>query len=133
MIDDLLKNKLLDKYPWIFDNCIDHLIPETWHEIVISLTERIREIYEFHGIPFYKNNFGFSQIKEKFGLLRIYLHIEENIEKSIIKLVYEEVHKAELESSKICVACGSKEDLIYPKKYFYDILCKDCNSKKGEK
>jgi hypothetical protein len=64
----------------------------------------------------------FAQVKEKFGLLRVYLH-EGN------KELRQKISKLESESGKICEECGSKEDVKTEGSYWIKTHCINCRNK----
>jgi len=67
---------------------------EGWNDLLYEMCSKIAKIDK-------KKLFRFSQIKEKFGLARIY---HNNINRKIDKLVYSYENK----SGKICEICGEK-------------------------
>ncbi len=89
-----------------------------WLDIIDRLCSQIQNYID-------KNNLEqveFTQIKEKFGLLRIYSwNADDNIDKMI--------EEAELESSKTCEECGTAENVTTEGGYILT-LCDRCRSKR---
>ena len=86
----------MDRYDEI-ENKYDFLdcpleIPEGWFDLVDEMLGEIQTL----GLP--KDQFGFLQIKEKYGQLRVYWYGDERIEEIVDK--YEELSK------DICCHCG---------------------------
>ena len=79
-------------------------------------------------ISYNKNNnekIYITQIKEKFGGLRVYTtSAPDYIDNLIIE--------AERESYKICENCGTRENVITDTKGWIKTLCNDCRNRKNE-
>lgn len=93
-------------------------VGEGWHNLIHELCVAIK-----HSLK-PGEDFKFDQIKEKFGLLRIYASGGN-------KEVYQLLGAAQDESANICEFCGSKED-ITTEGSWVQTLCKICRSKPRE-
>lgn len=83
-----------------------------WKKILIDLLTAIRE-KEI-------SDFTFVQIKEKFGLLRIYYDGPPNQELDIL------IQNAEFSSASICEACGEPNSVRSTVKGWIKTLCSKC-------
>lgn len=72
----------------------------------------------------------FSQIKEKFARLRIYVGGTFSTEQA--KLIYSEIEDIADESEKICEYCGTKENVTKtaPNRVWLHTICSSCIEKK---
>ena len=95
-----------------------------WGDILCSAFKQIAEVYENAGADF--SEFSVSQIKEKFGALRIYTGA---LDVAVADQVYKIIDEAETESCRTCEWCGK------PGKArgggWIKTLCDDCNQKGG--
>lgn len=66
-----------------------------------------------------KKDFCFLQIKEKFGLARIYARGTDQAISDII-------HQSELHSAKVCEECGTQEDNVTTQGGWIRTLCDPC-------
>lgn len=81
-------------------------VGDGWYNLLYELFEKIeREIDK--GEAFH----GFTQIKEKFGLLRIYCIASDSI--------YDLITKYEQKSAYICEDCGKKGKLRWPTGWYF--------------
>lgn len=90
-------------------------IDDGWYQLLFDLCiqiERTNPPLDFH----------FSQIKEKFGTLRIYF---ENGNKEISNLI----DQAEEKSALVCERCGTKDNVTSEGNWILT-LCKECRGKK---
>lgn len=112
--------ELLEKYPQIFNPkpyCIGYEIEEHWIPIIDKMCQEMMDYYEKNpDVPIQRC----VQMKEKFGTLRFYLEAYTK-ELDII------INKAEKSTSKICLKCGSKDD-VKPTKGWIKYLCKECTN-----
>ena len=92
-------NELPKKYPSLFKNDSFHFeCGNGWYELLDVLCKRI-EHWECRGsIP--RTDFEFTQIKEKFGALRIYCNYADD-------LIYGLIDMTEAMSTRICEECGN--------------------------
>lgn len=95
-----------------------------WLEILVSLCENIEEECEKDAEA--KKNFKFSQIKEKFGTLRVYT-------RGGNKAIYDLILDAEKESAKVCEYCGIRDETIATKGTIGQFgwirtLCQNCRA-----
>ena len=121
----------MDKYAHLFEEYPDFFVEnwndpaiscmawgfavgDGWHDIVEQLLKDIKVIVDRDGL-----NFKLDQVKEKFGILRIY-----------VSGANEEIHKlinqAEAESSKVCESCGSTEFVGRNDGGWIKTLCRKC-------
>jgi len=108
MIEEWEK-KLLEEFPTFFRDhggdprvtCMAFgvCVEEGWFPILFLLCEKIREEAGKDSTV----DFKFLQIKEKFGLLRIY-------GSGGNQAIYGLIDKAETDSSQVCERCGSTDD-----------------------
>ena len=93
-----------------------------WGNILRNAFKQIAEAFDKAGADF--SEFSVSQIKEKFGALRIYVGA---LDTDIADQVYKIIDDAEVESERTCEWCGS------PGKArgggWIKTLCEDCNKK----
>lgn len=98
---------------------------EGWYDLLFEAGERIESICDFYNI---KNTFKATQVKEKFGSLRIYYE-EENIPSFISKQVSKIIEDIEIRSINICEICGKEGNVEIIKKYS-QVRCKNHSGKK---
>lgn len=94
-----------------------------WDDIIKPVLKKIEEYNNKH-----EEKIEVLQIKEKFGLLRIYLSFyPENFE--------EVCADAENESSQTCEFCGTKQNVYTNdmKEGWMKTLCVDCRKERNEK
>lgn len=131
-MDDQLQSELYDKYPEMFSNktkpitesCMAFGIEcgSGWYDIINKLCYRIKNHEEHLKIKeIYFEPVKFDQIKEKFGLLRIYFSGGDNYIKGLVNM-------AEDISETICENCGNKGKPN--EKGWIATLCENCRSKK---
>lgn len=124
-----LQDKLYLDFPQLFQNTKLSMqescmyfgcdIGDGWYDIMYRLCQRIMTI------PDLPENIAFDQVKEKFGLIRIYTNFAN-------KLVDREISIAEVESSKTCECCGTTENVSCTNSGWIKVLCADCH-KTGKK
>ena len=78
----------------------------------------------------YKIKIIADQVKEKFGGLRFYIHIDGDTHQSVYNKVDELIKEAEEKSFKICEICGEKGK--QRGKQWVRTLCDKCNKPKIE-
>ena len=93
-----------------------------WSDILANAFKRIAVAFDKAGADF--SEFSVSQIKEKFGALRIYVGA---LDADIADKVYKIIDDAEVESERTCEWCGS------PGKArgggWIKTLCDNCNKR----
>lgn len=89
-----------------------------WWPLVEPIYNRIHELNNQGA------NIEISQIKERFGMLCIYVH---NAPGEIIDMIRE----AEAKSVNICERCGKPASRIKSKSSWIYTLCSDCLQEKG--
>ena len=120
--------ELYKRYPKLFNQhnksmqetcmCWGIAVGVGWFSIIELLCAAIQNYIDSHKI----NQIEFTQIKEKFGILRIYTNYHED---SIQKLI----NMTEILSEKICENCGSVINVTTKGAYILT-LCKNCRDKK---
>jgi hypothetical protein len=123
-----LQNKLFLEFPSFFadkdkgpmETCMCWGIEcgDGWFDILYEMCLEIRDANP-------SEDFKFTQIKEKFGTLRIY-------EQGATEEVYNIITKAEDKSASTCEDCGSKEATTRGK-YWVSTLCNSCRDKQEKK
>ena len=105
----------MKKYPLLFSN-LNYGIEcnNGWHDLLNDLCEQIVKLNP-------PEDFCFVQIKQKFGLLRIYV---DNSNEEINNLI----NAVELKSAKICEHCGSDQHVTSEGSWI-KTLCHDCRGK----
>ena len=123
---------LLDKFDYMFrerhlpmsQTCMCWLFEcgDGWFDLIYKLCNDIQKELDKPQNIETKNNFCFAQVKEKFGLLRIYVNYSNEKINKLISI-------AENKSNKICMNCGKKGSL--DKRFHWLItLCKECKKKR---
>lgn len=120
--------KLLTKYPQLYRQ---HSLPMTktcmcwgfscgdgWYKILNKMSKELSNYAKKKEI-----SIEAVQVKEKFGLLCVYINNNDDITEKIIE-------EAENESAKTCEKCGSTEGVSQTKGWI-STLCKACKTKKG--
>lgn len=91
---------LEQKYSILMSLCYDCTIDKGWWQIVLDMAKKLDDLRQEDA------SIRIVQIKEKFGLLRVYLDSEEKYDDA-----YAIVQDAEKLSAKTCEFCGSKENV----------------------
>ena len=124
-----LEEKLYNKYPEIFTQhdwdmsrtCLCWGLPgKGWYNIIDDLCQKITD----HCKETKQELPQFVQVKEKFGLLRIYTDGSDDH-------IYDLIHEAEEASAQVCERCGSKENVTSEGGWILT-LCKECREKKED-
>lgn len=112
-----LQDKLHRDFPQLFKglycSCGDG-----WFNLIYMTCQKLVQA----GIS---KDFKFTQIKEKFGILRIYTNNYSNPEINTI------IHDAEHESHYICEWCGSRENITQDGGWI-KTLCQQCHERRRE-
>lgn len=118
-----LEDKLYLDFPQLFrqrklsmqESCMYFGIEcgDGWYKLLYDLCERLMAT----DLP---EELAFEQIKEKFGLIRIYTNFTN-------KFVDKEISIAEVESSKTCEYCGATENVSSTNSGWIKVLCADCH------
>jgi hypothetical protein len=90
-INDILKQRTYHGFPAM----ISH--PRGWNDIVLRLHNNLMDI---------EPNYTVVQTKEKFGVLRFYVKLPDDISEERFKAAYATIDKATAESSRTCENCG---------------------------
>src|SRR5262245_35629545 len=72
-------------------------VGEGWHTLLHRLEDRLNEL---------DPSFEILQVKEKFGGLRYYVALSDDLDPDRINEIYLLIHGTEEESFKICEVCG---------------------------
>ena len=94
-----------------------------WYELIIPIAEYIEQYNKDHPENDYP--MAFTQIKEKWGGLRVYVNYG-------TKELYDMIEKAESESYEICETCGSREDVGEKFDGWYETMCHECVLKRAK-
>lgn len=142
-----LQNRLAEEFPFMrckpeeaigdFYCIVDIDVGDGWYGLLYDMCKEITEVLETEGESV---NLVVEQIKEKFGGLRFYFHLNREKQESLHLLpgedrVYEEIfniaEKYEDRSWDVCEICGCggtlRRDLIW-----MSTLCDKCYSKYDE-
>jgi len=125
-------DQLYKKHPFLFERseldknltCFRGIeCDDGWIDLIDQLSTKLTELYP---------TIQYEQIKEKFGLLRIYLHgTNDSNWKEIRNIVnyYEEL------SLTICETCGESDDELVERKlinHWYKTICTKCEGIQNE-
>lgn len=120
-----LEEKLIKDFPKLFQNVnapITHSLmafgcehADGWFDLLYSACKEIQKQCDKEGIQV-----KFSQIKEKFGTLCLYIV-------SGTDKIFNIIDKYEELSKNVCEICGSTENVKLRGKHWYKSLCEDCN------
>jgi hypothetical protein len=111
------QEKLYKDFPQLFKK-LSCSCEEGWFNLIYKTCQKIMKI----GVD---KDFKFTQIKEKFGDLRIYYNNYSNPEINAI------IHNAESESHYICEWCGSRENVTQDGDWT-KTLCQRCHEMRRE-
>jgi len=129
-MDESLQKQLFEKYPKIFKINNPKTCPldqrgiecgSGWYNIIKCLMFEIQSHVDKNNLP----QPECSQIKEKFGLLRIYTS---NRDSHINFLL----NNAEEDSINFCEKCGTEENVAQNKSGYIETLCRFCRKKNNE-
>ena len=139
-LDGLKKEQIFEKYPFLvmrtpwdghviedteiteYDNC-----PVGWREIFLDVIKVISSSYD-NWTKKQKQDFYFTDIKEKFGALRIYTSFSTD-------KISNAIEYAETTSAYTCIECGAqpqtkKNRIIWQTRGYILPFCKDCMMRK---
>ena len=94
---------------------------EGWHPLILELFDKIQDIIDTDPENESYKDFQFSQIKEKYGGIRLYYYGGDD---QIESLIYEYEDKFDV----ICENCG-KPGKMTEKYHWYKTLCDECYEK----
>lgn len=130
-----LEEMLYKKYHNLFEQrtwskrdtcmCWGIAVGDGWYGIIDDLCRKIMDLYverESREIP------RFSQIKEKFGLLRIYFDPGEATTEEDYKAIEKLIAEAEGKSAKTCEECGETKD-VSARGSWIKTRCRDCHKR----
>lgn len=114
---------LYNKYPYLFerrhlpmaDSCMHWGISchDGWNDLIDQMSAELTSVAP---------SIQYEQIKEKFGLLRVYLHGHSNEER---ELAYDIIKKYEVLSGTVCETCG-KTGIERSHNGWLIVQCDDC-------
>lgn len=127
-MDKNLENELVKKYPILYSDFRDRscrwaikygaCIGDGWFKILDELSAKLeKEVEKFENDPP-----KLGQIKEKFGLLRVYF---QNTKHDVSKL-NEMIWEVESLSTEICEFCGEAGSLKKSERGWMKTLCNKC-------
>lgn len=112
------EKELMDIFPDMFSSSRFRFDCEDgWFNILYDLIGQLRQISFDYGC-----DITASQIKEKFGALRVYI---DPLDSECSDLVHETIEEAEALSAKTCEMCG-KPGLVNYSNSFIRCLCGSC-------
>ena len=127
-----INKKLVERYPFLLPRNVwtDKIIPEYNYEFTnyddiatgwkIAFGEFLLEdLREALVKTNYLDKFRFTQIKEKYGSLRLYCN-------GAPEEVYDVLNRYEFISEYICIKCGNPHACVVDDYGWYLPLCKDC-------
>jgi hypothetical protein len=126
-MDKKLQKKLLHKFQFLYvknglESTYTSMYQEIecgngWFNLLWQLCDKIEKVLNTESKEF-QNNFAVTQVKEKFGRLRFYSTLQNDL---IDKLI----DKASIESIETCEMCGKSGKLR--KKHVWQTLCDKCS------
>ena len=124
-----LQNKLKEKYPSLFNQsnlpntrslmCYGCAIGDGWYDIFDKMCEKIIEVDTNKQV-------SFSQVKEKFGYLRVYAD-SGDIKREKVKIIQEIINQTEGDSATVCESCGKPGE--QRRGEWIKVLCDECLKK----
>lgn len=99
-----LEESLSKDYPTLSQDIIFE-VEDGWYEIIRDMFSEVDRLLNKKNSEGNEDHFRFSQIKEKWGLLRVYYY-------GYFDGIDEIISKYEKKSSSICEYCGSKGDRL---------------------
>jgi hypothetical protein len=125
------EGKLIKQFPELFkkiysspeDSCMAFGIEcgDGWYQLIYDLSEEITKYYKENKNKF-SEEIEYEQIKEKYGLLRVYTNYVDDYIDNLINI-------AEQKSKNICQNCGSIEDIKKINSSWVTYYCKECRDK----
>lgn len=117
------REKITSKYPELFPKHIAISCDKGWYWLIDNLCDKLSNCIKTHS---YKNDIiiNITYIKEKFGVLDVFLYTENTDEKQLTE-IYSYVSFATHLSTKICERCGSLENIGRTSKWI-KYLCIEC-------
>lgn len=122
-----------DRYAPMNQTCMCWGFPDDgWAKIIYELSEEL----EFLGWQFDIDIIA-DQVKEKFGTLRFYIHLErtENVDKNVVHMVSRIAHdlisNKEFASAHTCEKCGDRFTAKQRKGGWIKTLCDKCEEERN--
>lgn len=121
--------KLIKKYPFLKQaESLDYTwydsIPDGWKTISLKYFDEIMDLLKKNNKTYFLH---FSDVKEKYGSLRIYSYINMSARKTDLDLhdkIEQILYRLEHESWKTCIHCGKPAE--YETKGWITPICKEC-------
>lgn len=130
-MNNITQNQIIDKFPKLFKQtklpmtetamCFGLECGNGWAELINDTCTKLQTQIDAKIIP----QIEFTQVKEKYGTLRIYFTPYDEKVNTIID-------KAEKYTSKICEICGTTENVSMNSNGWISTLCDKCRKKKYE-
>lgn len=136
-MDAKLEHQLFNKFPKIFQDATKDMMqscmcwgictPNSWYEIIDNMCERLQWDTDNNNYP----QVVADQVKEKFGTLRFYYHLDIIKKLSEERLSHNEGHiegvvaVCEDLTNGICADCGSNKNVTSTRGWVR-YLCEDC-------
>jgi len=98
-----LKDELYKRYPAIFGREREIACGDGWFDLIDALCEQLQHSTDSQEMP----QIIATQVKEKFGGLRFYVHERSPVQQGMITL-------AQAMSYRICDVCGARGELRGP-------------------
>jgi hypothetical protein len=122
------QSQLIARYPDLFNQEINGrvtrpghpMVGDGWRDLVETAIGRIATAVA--AAP--SGSVGISQIKEKFGALRLYWHGRNNLPEATCAAVEEAIYLAEARSACTCETCGA-EGRLYNKSGYLFTACEE--------
>lgn len=119
--DEIFLQRLKDHFPSLCKSLSYIECLSGWYELIHRTLTKLQSMIEYFDLE--KVDVQITQIKEKWGYLRIYL--DKNFEAADWLL-----HEAEQESSKTCEICGNSGCRVV-EPYNIKTLCINCKEDRG--
>ena len=122
-----LEMSLVTKYPLMFrdyggdpyETCMNRGMEHGngWFEILSTLCENIEKELQNHQEL--REKFKFTQVKEKFGRLRVYFD-------GANEIIWNLAYKSEEDSGIVCEQCGTRDNVSANETGWIRTLCTNC-------
>jgi hypothetical protein len=99
-----------------------------WYKTIHTLCTSITSIIDDPTTPYTRKDIQVTQVKQKEGELRFYLHYAKERERS--GAITDEYERAQEESLRTCEECGEDGEIRW--EAWLKVLCDGCDRKRGE-